>query len=259
VPSTKIRSFVGVLSCVLMWTGIALAAPDSLYRSLVNDAFGVGEQLEFSIGYGIIDAGTARMEVREVVQLQDRSVYRIVSTAHSNRVFDSFYKVRDTMITWVDAEGLFSWRFENHQREAEYHRDQIVDFNQGKQQAIRGNDTVDVPGFVQDVLSAFYYVRTKPLDVGDTLYIPLWSEHRIYTLHVVVLERESVKTQAGTFDCVKVQPMLESDGLFRQQGRVDIWLTDDRLHMPVQVKSRLVVGAIKAELVAYRFGELWEP
>jgi hypothetical protein len=52
--------------------------------------------------------------------------------------------------------------------------------------------------------------------------------------------------------------VLESDGLFRQEGRVSIWLTDDRLHMPVLVKSRLSVGSIRAELVAYRFGELWE-
>jgi len=241
-----------------MWTGTAAATADSLYRFETNDAFGVGERLEFSIGYGIIDAGKARMEVQEVVHLQDRPMYRIVSTAHSNRVFDSFYKVRDTMVTWVDAAGLFSWRFEKHQREADYHRDQIVDFDQAHHQAISGNDTMAVPVYVHDVLSAFYYVRTRPLNVGDTLYVPHWSEHKTYTLQVLVEARETIETEAGTFDCIRIQPVLESDGLFRQEGRVSIWLTDDRLHMPVLVKSRLSVGSIKAELVAYRFGELWE-
>ena len=258
MPETKWLYFVVVLHGLLCCSAAAHASPDTLFRYKTNDAFGVGERLDFSIGYGIIDAGTARMEVQAVVHQDERAMYRIVSTAHSNRVFDSFYKVRDTMVTWVDAEGLFSWRFEKHQREGDYQRDQVVEFRQGAQQAISGNDTADVPEYVHDVLSAFYYVRSHALDVGDTLYVPHWSEHKVYTLRVVVEGRESVDTQAGTFDCVRVEPLLESDGLFRQQGKVTIWLTDDRLHMPVLVKSRLVVGAIKAELVAYRFGELWE-
>jgi hypothetical protein len=35
-------------------------------------------------------------------------------------------------------------------------------------------------------------------------------------------------------------------------------MTDDRLHMPVLMKSHIVVGAIHAELTSYRLGELWE-
>ena len=234
----------------------AFASADSLDRWVVNDAFGVGERFDFSIGYGFIAAGSAHMEVAGLVDMGGRRVFRIVSTATSNKVFDSFYKVRDTMSTFVDALGLFSWRFEKKQREGDYQREQLVTFDQLGHVAILGDDSSEVPAYVHDVLSAFYYVRAQPLEVGDTIYVPHWSEKKVYTLMIVVEEREKIETAAGEFNCIRVRPLLQSEGLFRHEGRVSIWLTDDRLHMPVLVKSRLVVGAIHAELVAYRFGEL---
>ena len=84
------------------------------------------------------------------------------------------------------------------------------------------------------------------------------SEKTSYEMRVVVHSRERVRTPAGEFDCVQVEPMLAEEGLFRHEGRVTIWLTDDRVHMPVRVESRVVVGSIHAELTAFRLGQLWE-
>ncbi|MCK4596711.1 DUF3108 domain-containing protein, partial [bacterium] len=54
-------------------------------REIENGAFGLGEKLVFEISYGPINAGTAVMEVSQIVQLQDRDCYHIISTARSNR------------------------------------------------------------------------------------------------------------------------------------------------------------------------------
>lgn len=232
-------------------------AGDSL-RTLTNDAFGPGESLEFSIGYGLVEAGTARMEVKDAVTIDGRPTLRIVSTATSNRFFDGLYRVRDTVTTWMDAEGLFPWRFEQDQREGDYLRHQEIRFDPVLSQAFFRDEKFDTPQYVQDILSAFYFVRTFPLAPGDTLELPHWSERKYYTLRVVVHEVEKIKTEAGAFECLKLEPMLASDGLFRHEGKVFIWVTNDRLHMPVLVRSRLMVGAIEAELVAYRLGELLE-
>jgi len=124
--------------------------------------------------------------------------------------------------------------------------------------AVSGQDTTEVPPYIQDVMAAFYYVRSQPLQVGDTLVMPHFSEGKQYDLGVIVHERERIETPAGEFDCIKVEPLLRAEGMFRQEGRVFIWLTDDRLHMPVLVRSKLSVGSIRAELTGYRIGELWE-
>jgi hypothetical protein len=173
-------------------------------------------------------------------------------------VFDSFYKVRDTVSTWVDVRGLFPWRFEQRQLEGDYERQQAVLFDPHQARVTVRDEVYDAPAYVQDILSAFYYIRAQPLVVGDTLDLPHWSERRSYTLRVIVHACETIEVEAGKFECLKVEPVMESEGLFRHQGKVYIWLTHDRLHMPVLVRSRLLVGAIEAELVAYRLGELSE-
>lgn len=247
---------VCVLGLFLLWPS-PVRADDSL-RVLSNDAFGPGESFEFSVGYGLVEAGTARMEVKAPVTLHGRTVIPIVSTATSNRFFDSFYKVRDTVSTRVDALGLFPWQFRQEQREGDYVRHVETDFDPYTSKATFRGEEFDVPRYVQDILSAFYYVRTRPLAVGDTLEMPHWSEGKSYTLRVIVHAEETIETEAGSFDCLKIEPVLAAEGLFRHEGKVFIWLTNDRLHMPVLVRSRLLVGAIVAELVAYRLGELLE-
>jgi hypothetical protein len=258
---SRTHSWVGAVTCaaLVVMTGIAPATPPhALDRSVTNDAFGVGEWLKFSIGYGFIDAGDAVMEIREVVDINNRPVYRIVSTATSNRLFDAVYRVRDTMRTWMDVEGLFSWRFEKRTHEGDYQQVQTVLFDQERGVAVSGQDTTEVPPYIQDVMAAFYYIRSQPLQVGDTLVVPHFSEGKQYDLGVIVHEQERIETPAGEFDCIKVEPLLRAEGMFRQEGRVFIWLTDDRLHMPVLVRSKLSVGSIRAELTGYRIGELWE-
>lgn len=252
---------VKILRLCLPWLLVAVSVSAEtrlLDRYVPNDAFGTGEWFQYSIGYGIIEAGTATMEVKKIVEVKDRPVYQIMTVATSNRVFDAFYPVRDTMFSLIDAEGIFSWRFEKRQHEGDYHRTQEVRFEQAEGYAIEGKDTIPVPEYVQDVLSAFYFIRTQELRVGDTLILPNMTDKMSYDMQVIVHARETISTPAGEFVCLKIEPVLLATGIFRNKGKVFVWLTDDRLHMPVLVRSRIIVGAIHAKLTAYRFGELWE-
>ena len=81
-------------------------------RSIENNAFAPGEVLEFRIHYGIIDAGTARIEVKkEQRQIGGRDVLHVVGTGRSTGAFDWFFKVRDTYESYIDAQGIFPWIF----------------------------------------------------------------------------------------------------------------------------------------------------
>jgi hypothetical protein len=71
---------------------------------------------------------------------------------------------------------------------------------------------------------------------------------------VRVVRRENVEVPAGTFRCLVVEPLLKSAGLFKQEGSLTIWLTDDARRMPVLMKSKVAVGSIAAELESFRMG-----
>ena len=77
-----------------------------------------------------------------------------------------------------------------------------------------------------------------------------------YHLEAKVLERETVNVEAGSFDCYVVEPITQSVGLFQHEGQLKVWLTADRLRMPVLMKSKILVGSISAELTDYKLGDI---
>lgn len=229
---------------------------DPLDRPVRNLSFGVGEELYFDINYGFINAGTAQMRVLDLVEWAGRPCYYIQTQAHSNSFFSSIFPVNDTVETIVDAAGLYSWHFEKRLREGSYNSDRVYSFDHVNKQAFFESDTIDIPRFVHDVLSAFYYVRTMDLKVGETVTINNFSRGRVAPLEVKALRKETVETEAGEFDCIVVEPLLQAAGVFRHEGKLTVWLTDDRLKMPVLMKSKVLVGAINASLTDYKLGEI---
>jgi hypothetical protein len=229
---------------------------DSFDRYVENVAFGVNEKLTFDISYGFINAGTATLEVARLIDYESRPCYQVVSRAQSNSFFSTFYKVDDRVESIVDAIGIFSWRFEKNLREGTYRSDRMCTFDQRRHLVFYRDDTISTPSFVQDALSVLYYVRTQKLKPGTSLFIDNFTDGKLYPLEVKVLRRERVTVKAGTFDCLVVEPLLQSVGVFRHEGKLTVWLTDDRLKLPVLMKSKILVGSISAELTAYQLGDI---
>jgi hypothetical protein len=238
--------------------------PRILDRKIINTAFPVGEKLTFTVRYGFIKAGEATMSVEEIVPINNRSAYKFVTTARSGRSFDWIFKVRDQVQSWIDTEGLYSWKYIKSLREGGYKFDLIVDYDQyygnARIQEIRYEDDeplrirdqkefdLPIPKYVLDVLGSFYFVRTQPLRVGMPLYITNHDNAKVYDLKVIIQKRETIEVSAGKFRCLMVEPQLRGDAIFKQKGRLWVWLSDDEYKIPVQMKSAVFVGSITTEL-----------
>jgi len=235
---------------------LEMADTNTTDRFVDNYSFGVGEKLSFDINYGFINAGYATMEVLRLIEYENRPCYLIETTANSNSFFSTFYKVRDRIESVVDAVGMFSWRFEKNLHEGSYSADRMYSFDQRNHFAFYKGDTLKVPPFTQDPISTLYYTRTQPLEVGKSFYMDSFVDGKQYNLEVRVLKRETISVKAGTFACIVVEPMTSSVGVFNNEGRLKVWLTDDYLKMPVLMKSKIIVGSITAELTDYELGEI---
>lgn len=222
------------------------------FRSVENRAFRTGEFLRFEIGWKFLKAGHATMSIKDTVWNGMRPCYVIKTTAHSSSVIDVFFKVRDRVESIIDREALFPWKFEKHLREGNFKRDRYTIFDPYHQLAFVKNDTIEVPAYVQDILSSFYYVRTLPLDVGMSFDVDNLSDKKVYPLRILVHRREKVKVPAGTFKCIVVEPVLRGEGLFNQKGRLNVWLTDDERKMPVMMKSEVFIGTVDVKLTDYK-------
>lgn len=213
--------------------------------------FGAGEKLVFSVQYGLITAGEATLEIRNIAVIHGRPCYRIVSNARTNDFFSKFYRVRDRYESYMDTTELYSLRYEKHLREGKYKNDDVVDFDQARHRATYKDKVVPIPPRTQDVLSALYYVRTLPLKVGQSISVANHTDGKNYPLVIKVLRREHVKVDAGEFDCLVVEPLLLGPGVFTQRGRLTVWLTDDEYRLPVLMRSKVAIGHVAAILKEY--------
>jgi hypothetical protein len=105
-----------------------------------------------------------------------------------------------------------------------------------------------IPGCMTDVLSGIYYLASLPLAVGSTYYFPLNDGGQSVDVKAHVEAREQIKTEAGTFQTLRVQPEAAS-GVLKDRGQVWIWYSDDAAHIPVQARARMFWGTLTIHLV----------
>jgi len=222
----------------------------TMFRVVRNRAFSVGEILIFEVAWKFVKAGTAVMSIPDTVHVKGRPCYQIVTMAKSNSFFDAVYKVRDRVESLADTAGLFTWKFEKHIREGHYETDRIEIFDQWRHWVIVNGDTMPVPPNIMDILTSFYYTRTLDLVPGNHFDMDNFGDGKVYPLRVLIHGKERVEVPAGVFDCIVVEPVMREEGIFKQTGKLTIYLTDDERKIPVLVKSKILVGSIDVRLKA---------
>lgn len=234
------------------------------FRTIKQNAFKPGEKLTFEISYGFVQAGEAVMEIDKNYQIMNgRKCYDIRFYVNSTASFDWVYKVRDFYRTYVDVEGLFPWRFEQHIKEGNYQRDFEAIFDQqnlkaktftGEKEPKKFEGEYDIPEYAQDAMSAFYFARTldySKMKEGDKITLQNFYKDKTYPLDVRYLGKETIEVTAGKFRCIKVEPLVQEGGLFKSEGDIVVWMTDDERRMPVKVKTNVIIGSIDADLSEY--------
>ena len=261
---TKIALFVILFLSFINFSLSQDSESEKEFRKITQNAFKEGEKLTFEISYGFVTAGEAVMEIDPEFQtMNGRKCYDIRFYVNSTSSFDWVYKVRDFYRTYVDAEGLFPWRFEQHIKEGNYQRDFEAIFDQqnlkaktftGEKDPKKFEGEFDIPMYVQDAMSAFYYARTfdySKMKTGDITMIQNFYKDKTYPLEVKYLGKETIEVPAGEFRCIKVEPLVQEGGLFKSEGSIVVWMTDDDRKMPVKVKTKVVIGSIDANLSSY--------
>lgn len=217
-------------------------------RNIPNNAFSVGEKLTFDIDYGPLTVGTAIMAIPRIKKFNGHEVFEVNASVVSNKYISKVYPVKDEFISYIDTSGIYSHRFEKHLSEGKYKRDRIFTLDQDKNLAYSRRDTIDIPAFTQDVISAFYYVRTLDLKIGDVVEISHYDNSKVYDLVVEVIKKQTIRVPAGKFDCIVIEPKLKTQALFKNEGTIVIYLTDDERKIPVLMVSKVIFGQIAAKL-----------
>ncbi|MDT7942080.1 MAG: DUF3108 domain-containing protein [Bacteroidota bacterium] len=245
----------------VVWVGLLWASSDSTRRAFSPRVFKKevpfqpGEKLVYRVHYGWLTAGEAVFEVYPKLYVVNGLIaYVFRGSGKTASAFEWFYKVRDYMDTYVDTAQMRSLMYYRYVNEGDFHFVDTVYFDYERMEVRGRKGTFPMVDGVMDMLGAFYYARRldiRSMPDGTLVPIPVFLDDKIYNLGMKILSREKIKTDLGTFRCIKITPLVVADRVFRGEAEMIMWVTDDENLIPVKITSPLIVGSVSATLVRY--------
>ena len=212
------------------------------------------ETLYYSIDWRLFTAGKAKLELAALPA--SRPGYQVNLHLESAGFVSKLFKVDDDYASILNAdlcaqsaqmtahEGSRQREtkitFDGEARKASYLERDLVKNNVVLQQEI------DIPQCVHDVTGGLLFVRTLNLEPGQSTQVPVSDGKKSVMARVEAQQREDVKTPAGTFKTIRYEIYLFNGVLYRRTAHLNIWLTDDRRKLPVQIRARMqfTIGTI---------------
>jgi len=219
-----------------------------------NTAFKEGEVLTYRLHYGVMDAGVAVLEVKpSIMEVAGRKVYHIVGNGYSKGTFDWFFKVRDRYETFIDKDAMVPWMFVRRVDEGGYKFSQDYTFNHyTKKVDVGGGEKIDVPQGVQDMLSSFYAARNLDFTnakEGDVYTIKSFVDKELWPMNIRYVGKETIECELGTFKCLKFRPIVQKGRIFKNEEDLNVWITDDKNHVPLRAQAKILIGSIKLDII----------
>jgi hypothetical protein len=220
--------------------------------------FRPGETLEYDVTWSVFPAGRVTAALRSGGQ-PSKDDYAVTTTAQSQGFVSVLFSVENEYRSFFNSQTLCSERISKKIVEGRRRKETEIVFDSKRKLAIleehdltKPNDPAkhaenEIPGCVEDVVTAFYYLRGQDFQIGHPIHLPVNDGSRTYDVTVDVQAREQIQTPLGTRMAIRVEPKVFS-GLFKRKGRILVWFSDDPQHLPLRIKSVIAVGTITGTL-----------
>jgi hypothetical protein len=228
------------------------------YAQKSPEPFPPDEMLTYDVMWTIFRAGVVTASVRTAGDA-NRDAYEFTATARSEGFVPLLFNVDNVFRATSSRQTLCSEGIVKQVNEGHRHKDTRITFDYTRKLALLNERDMnqpkdppklaanDIPPCVEDVVTAFYYLRRQRLEVGHTIELPVNDGSKTQRVIVDVQAHEKVQTPLGTFDAIRVEPKVFG-GLLKRKGRMLIWFSDDDRELPLRIKAMISVGSITGTL-----------
>ena len=222
--------------------------------------FGPGERTEYQVKMGAFTVGAGHMEVHGLQPVRGHATYHVSMGVQGGRLG---LRVNNLYQSWIDIRSLASRRFIQDQNEIRTRRYRHFEFYPEERRYERvdlvenGDLPTDLP---LDDIAFVYYVRSLPLEVGETYTLDRYFRESGNPVIIHVLRKEVVEVPAGTFNTIVVQPVIQTSGLFGDGGRAEVYFSDDDRRLMVMMNSRMpIIRSLSLHLTDVRYARPLNP
>ncbi|MCX6308743.1 MAG: DUF3108 domain-containing protein [Bacteroidia bacterium] len=262
----KRRILFGLLLFCLPLTGYS-----QYLCSVSNDLLVPGEHLDYQLYYNVgfvwIPAGTCEFRVRNAIY-NKKPAYQLVAQGRSHKSFDVFYRVRDTLVSYIDTQALTPIRAFKYTHEDNWHG--IDDFTfqkvdetwrittrlkrkRGWRPAVESETTRCGFDIVTSIYRLRYFSSPDMYVLGKRLDIPVRLDDGEYVVHLTYIGKERIKLYGdGFYNAYAFTLSMVEGNIFKRGDVLKMWISDDKNRIPLLIESPIRVGFVKA---LFRSGE----
>ncbi len=246
----------------------AFTVSDSpIYTPLEYNSFARGEELNYKVNFGIFSIGQAQMVIDDkFYRINHRECYKVDVYGKTTGMVGWVANVDDHWGAYVDSSALVPHISYRKIREGKYKKDEIVRFDHRVnliEAKVKNKKTGEykepkvyvAPKDIRDMLAGYLYLRTtdfSKMKKGEIFRISGFFEDEFYELDIRFRGREKIKTKAGKFRAIKLEPIMPDNKLFDGEDSILAWVSDDENKIPLKVQAKMFIGNAGVELKSYR-------
>lgn len=217
-----------------------------------------GEKLSYAVMWSVFPAGEVTAELQRAAD-GPAGDYQAITTARSHGFVSLLYNLDDEFRSRFSPGTICAETISKRVNEGRRRKQTRIVFDSARQLAVLDernlskpseppkHDEHPIPACVQDVVSAFYFLRTQPLSVGSRIMVPLNDGGETTEVSVEVQAREEIDTAQGRRWALRLEPTVFGK-LYKRKGQILIWLSDDEQRLPLRIKAMMSVGTITGTL-----------
>lgn len=251
------KIILGALCSVMAWGMTATAA---------NSKF-ADETLKYVITYkwGLItkDSGDATLSLKN-----QGSKYYITLTGKTRPWADSFFQVRDTLISVMDKAKFRPITYTKIAHEGGAYDKDVIEYSYSGNN-VTGKATLlhekkgttktkeldlSASGDTFDMLSVFYWIRSidpAAMTDGTKVTATLFSGSHEETVKIWKVGEETIKMRDGSKrEAWHIRFTFTSRGGKKTSDDIDAWISKDGKRVPLEIKGKLPLGHVCAYLIS---------
>mgnify|MGYP001501347587 CR=1 FL=1 len=217
------------------------------FSIIENQSFQCGELLKYKISYGaqnkrggVLLAAHAYLKAEKFKLNNEKTVYRLFGSGRTTNLFSLFFKVKHSYTSFINPTNMKTIKCSMKIKEGRYHKEEKTTFSKQEN--------------TNDVLGSFYKLRTisqEKLIKQDTVFFSYYYGGKTYNSYFINHGEEVLEIKFGNIKTIKCEPLLEKGRIFDSQKGAYVWITSDKMHIPIKLEIPILVGSLYVNLVSY--------
>ena len=238
---------------------LLLALVPVQFAAAQGSGYPARESLFYNIEWRLFNAGKAKVDFTSVSQPHPENQIRL--HLESTGIVSKLFRVEDdytallhsnlcTDSTQMTAHEGSRQRETKVTYDAESHKASYLERDLAKNNAVVLSQEIEIPQCVHDVVGGLMFIRTLNLEPGQSTQVPVSDGKKSVMARVEAQAREDVKTPSGTFKTIRYEIYLFNGILYKRSAHLNVWISDDRRKLPVQIRVRMTftIGTINLTL-----------